>query len=199
MTKYIIAAVLAVIWFYLLHVLKKAKLSFWRFIVGSAGLFVFLMVFVMPYATVPMSQVVAGIAGIFGKLFGFFTAYYKYSVIFVESQAESLTLTIDFECSGVIEIFAYLSLLIFFNVYNTQEKWVIGAAGCAFLVMANVLRVTVICTIIHFFGNASYYVAHTYIGRILFYTLSVILYFFVFTKSQLLRQKVGGFTYDRDQ
>ena len=198
MTKYIIAAVLAVIWFYLLHVLKKAKLFFWRFIIGSAGLFVFLMFFVMPYATTPMSQAVAGIAGVFGRLFGFFTAYYKYSVIFVESARESLTLTIDFECSGVIEVFAYLSLLVFFNVYSVREKWIVGAAGTAFLIMANVLRVVVICTIIHFFGNASYYVAHTYIGRILFYALSVALYFYVFTKSQILRQKVGGFTYDRD-
>ncbi len=198
MTSYIIIAFLAIVWFYILHVLKKAKLSFWRFIVGSAGLFVFLMFVLMPYVVTPMSQVVAGIAGIFGKLFGFFSAYYKYSVIFVEAGAESLTLTIDFECSGVIEIFAYLCLLIFFDVYSTQEKWVVGAAGTAYLVMANVIRVVTICVMIHFFGGEAYFIAHTYIGRILFYILSVILYFNVFTKSQIIRQKVGGFKYDRN-
>ncbi|MCR5053730.1 MAG: exosortase family protein XrtG [Lachnospiraceae bacterium] len=198
MTKIVIVTVLTIIWLYLLHVLKKAKLSFWRFIIGSAGLFIFLMVAVMPFATTPLSQVVAGITGLFGKLFGFFTAYYKYSVIFVESGADTLTLTIDFECSGIIEIFAFLCLLVFFNVYSIQERWIVGLAGTAYIVFANVIRVTAICVIIHFFGVGSYYIAHTYIGRIIFYTLSVALYFIVFTKSQIVRQKVGGFRYDRD-
>jgi exosortase family protein XrtG len=98
----------------------------------------------------------------------------------------------------VIEIFAYLCLLIFFDVYSTQEKWVVGAAGTAYLVMANVIRVVTICVMIHFFGGEAYFIAHTYIGRILFYILSVILYFNVFTKSQIIRQKVGGFKYDRN-
>ncbi len=198
MTKIVIVTVLTIIWLYLLHVLKKAKLSFWRFIIGSAGLFIFLMVAVMPFATTPLSQVVAGITGLFGKLLGFFTAYYKYSVIFVESGADTLTLTIDFECSGIIEIFAFLCLLVFFNVYSIQERWIVGLAGTAYIVFANVIRVTAICVIIHFFGVGSYYIAHTYIGRIIFYTLSVALYFIVFTKSQIVRQKVGGFRYDRD-
>ena len=66
-------------------------------------------------------------------------------------------------------------------------------------IMANVIRVTFICVIIHFFGGSAYYVAHTYLGRILFYALSVGLYFYVFTKEQIVRQKVGGFSYDRDK
>ncbi len=199
MTKYIIGLILAALWIYVLHVLKKAKLSFWHFVSGSAGLFILLMVFVMPFAVEPLSQIVSALSGVIGRLLGFFESYYKYSVIFVEASDGALTLSIDFECSGIIEIFAFLSLLFFFNVYNVQEKLVVGGIGIAYLIMANVIRVTLICVIIHFYGGGAYYVAHTYIGRIVFYTLSVLLYFYVFTKKQITRQKVGGFTYDGDK
>ena len=199
MIKYIIVAILMALWAYLLHVLKKTKLSFWHFVVGSAGLFVFLMFVVMPVVTVPLSRTVAAVSGVIGRLLGFYEAYYKYSVIFIDAGSESLTLAIDFECSGVIEIFAFLSLLTFFNVYKTSEKMMVGAMGTLYLLMANVIRVTFICVIIHFFGGSAYYVAHTYLGRILFYALSVGLYFYVFTKEQIVRQKVGGFSYDRDK
>ena len=199
MTKYIIGAVCAALWIYLLHVLKKAKLSFWHFIIGSAGLFILLMVFLMPVVTEPLSQIVAALAGVVGKLSGFFESYYKYSVIFIEAKEGALTLSVDFECSGVIEIFAFLSLLAFFNVYKTHEKLVTAGVGTAYLIVANVIRVVLICMIIHYFGSGAYYVAHTYIGRIVFYTLSVLLYFYVFTRRQIMKQKVGGFTYDRDK
>lgn len=48
------------------------------------------------------------------------------------------------------------------------------------------------------FGNESYYMAHTIVGRLLFYALSIILYFYVFTRAQIRRQRVGEFGYDSE-
>ena len=50
---------------------------------------------------------------------------------------------------------------------------------------------------IHFLGTDYYYMAHTIVGRIFFYLLQVILYFYVFTKPQVLRMKTGGFNYSK--
>ena len=184
------------VWLYMLHVTKKADLPAWHFLLGSAGLFVIMFLGIMDYITEPLAKVVAAIAGIFGRLTGIFLPYFKYGVIFVDSAKGAVSLKIDFECSGVIEIMAYLSLLLFYNVYNLYEKILLSVVGVFYIIVANALRIIIICLFIFFGGMSTYYVAHAFVGRIFFYVLSVILYFYVFTKSQIIRQKVGGFGYD---
>ena len=173
MIRYIILLIFLVVWLYILHVTKKAKLPFWHFLWGSAGLFVIIFVGFKDVLTQPMANIVAAVAGIVGKMTGVFEPYYKYSIIFVESAKDSITLKIDFECSGIIEITAFLSLLIFFNVYSRYEKVIIGCIGTVYIIVANALRIILICLIIHFKGVDYYYISHALIGRIFFYILSM--------------------------
>jgi exosortase family protein XrtG len=182
-------------WLYLLWVLTRAKLYFWKFLVGSLGLFLFLMVLVQPILAQPLARCVAALAGEFGKLTGAYTAYFKYGILYVGTSTGSMTLKIDFECSGIIEIMAFLCLLIFFRVYRLHEKLVVGVMGTASLILANALRITIICLALHYFGTDAYYVAHALIGRIFFYVLTVFLYFYVFTRPQVIQTKVGSFSY----
>ena len=192
----IVAALLIVaVWIYLLYVTKHCKLYFWNFIVGSFGLFIMLMVWVRPVVVQPLSRVVAALAGLFGDLTGTFTAFFKYGILFIETTQASISLQIDFECSGIIEIIAFLSLLSFFAVYTARERILVGVMGCLAILVSNVIRVIVICEIIHFFGPKSYYVAHSVIGRIVFYFLSVLLYFYAFTKPQIVKTRLGKFSY----
>ena len=102
---------------------------------------------------------------------------------------------IDFECSGILEIMAFLALLAFFDVFSVYERILVGVIGICYIILANAFRIFVICTVIYFNGISAYSFAHTIVGRIIFYGMSVILYFVVFTKGQIGRQKVGGFTY----
>lgn len=192
----IITIVLVLVWLYVLHLLTKSELSFWRFLVGSAGTFIFGMVWIRPFLTHPLAQVVAAISGILGQITGFYSTYFKYGVIFVNTvMGDSMTLVIDFECSGILEILAFLSLLIFFKAYTKREKLIVGSVGTILLILFNALRITIICLMIHYGGTSTYYVAHTFVGRIVFYALSVALYFYVFIRTQVVRQKVGGFKY----
>ncbi len=193
--KYIIAIVAVLAWLYFLRVFRKRQLWAWRYIVGSCGLFVLMMVFARPYCTNPLAKVVASVAGIFGDLTGLFSSYFKYGVIFIDSSAGAISLLIDFECSGILEIMAFLALLAFFRAYSVYERVFVGILGTCYIILANALRIVIICVIIHIFGVSAYHVAHTFVGRIVFYALSVLLYFWVFTKTQIIRQKVGGFTY----
>lgn len=188
-----------VIWIYILYVMRRGKLAAWRYFWGSGGLFILQLLFVRPYFTEPLARLVASVAGFFGDITGMFTSYFKYSVIFVDSKAGPISLLIDFECSGIIEIIAFISLLCFFEAYTKYERVVVAVLGIAYIVVANALRIISICIIIYVFGMKSYYVAHTYVGRLVFYGLTVILYFVVFTRTQILRQRVGGFSYGLDK
>lgn len=192
----IVLAVLAVaLWIGLLEILRRAGLRFWRYIAGSCGIFLILMVIVRPFVTVPLARLVTALAGIIGKVTGVFQAYFRYGVIFIESAKGAITVNIDLECSGVIEISAFISLLFFFSVYNIPERIYIGVIGTLYTLVTNAFRIVIICLFIHFLGTDYYYLAHTFIGRIVFYVLQVILYFYVFTRPQINRTKTGGFSY----
>lgn len=193
--EYVVGVILTAVWVYFLTALRRAKLSFWFFLVGAFGLFLLLMFFVRPWATEPLARAVAAIAGVFGSLTQTFQANFLFGVIFVDSAAGSITLQIDFECSGIIEIMAYVSLLSFFRVYTPKERVLVGILGVLFIILANVLRIIVIAEMIYFGGPDMYYVAHSLVGRIIFYVLTVLLYFYVFTKPQIVRMTVGRFSY----
>ena len=197
--KYMVGLAGIFLWLFLLHVLKKSSLNFWRFLVGSVGAFLLLLVFLEPVLTQPLARIVALLASIPGKIGGIYNAHYKYGVIFVESGGSAISLKIDFECSGIIEIIAYLSLLMFYRVYTVYERVYVGVLGVIAIVAANALRIIVICLFLYFGGIGMYYTAHTFVGRFVFYGLSVLIYFYVFTKPQIMKQKVGSFRYGDDK
>lgn len=194
----IVLAILAVaLWIGLLEILRRAGLKFWRYLAGSCGAFLILMILVRPVVTVPLARLVTALAGILGKVTGVFQAYFRYGVIFIETAKGAITVSIDLECSGVIEISAFLSLLFLFSVYKIPERIYIGIIGTLYTIVTNAFRISIICLFIYFFGTDYYYLAHTFIGRIVFYVLQVVLYFYVFTRPQIKRTQTGGFSYNK--
>jgi exosortase family protein XrtG len=196
---YIVSAAAIALWIWLLRVLRKAGLRFWRYLLGSCGLFILLMIIVRPWLVLPLARLIAAIAGIFGKVTGFYQAYYRYGVIFIESVKGAITVNIDLECSGFIEISAFISLLFLYGIYTVPERIYVAVVGTLYTMLTNAFRIAVICTMIHFLGTDYYYVAHTIVGRIVFYVLQVILYFFVFTKPHVLKMKTGDFGYNKKE
>lgn len=193
--NYLLILVL-ILWIYILSVLKRAKLDFWYFLFGSVGMFIATVIVVQPFVTEPMQKAVAAVAGIMGDLTGLYHSYFQYGILFIDSGTTSISLYVDYECAGIIEILAFSALLWFFPVYRTYEKIMVNIVGFLTIFIANVLRIFLICVLIYFFGNSIYFAAHTIIGRIFFYACSIALYFYVFTKPQIVRQKVGRFRYD---
>lgn len=186
-----------VIWLYLLSVFKRGKLDFFRYMVGSVGVFVLLMIYVQPRITDFLIHLVTSVAGVFGKMTGVFEPYREYSILFIENNTtlESMSLYIDYECSGVIEMMVFVALLAFFQVYEIWQRIIIGMVGCVAIFFSNILRIFVICLMIKFWGNEVYYIAHTIVGRLVFYVLAILLYYYVFTYAQIKKQRIGGFSY----
>lgn len=191
----IFVVIIVALWIYGLNVLSRAKLEFWRYILGALGMFLIGMVVLSDYLIMPLARIVAAMAGLIGNFTDSFIAYFKYGIIFITADTGSMTLQIDLECSGVIEMLAFLSLLVFFRVYSVYERIIVGVLGTVYIMVCNALRITLICEAVHMWGIDAYYVSHTFIGRIFFYILTIILYFYVFTKPQIIQMKVGNFTY----
>mgnify|MGYP001042217578 FL=1 len=194
----IFTVVCFLVWIYLLSVFTRGKLYFYQFIWGSVGLFVFMMMWIQPVAIRPLTNLVCSAAGVAGRMTGFYESYSEYSMLFVQHGSEAISLCIDYECSGIIEMMAYVSMLAFFRVYDWMQRIILSVLGWMMIFFANIIRLFVIGTTIYYFGNDAYYIAHTIVGRIIFYALSVILYYYIFTKSQIVKQKIGGFHYAKN-
>jgi len=194
MNKLLIIAI--IIWLYVMSVLKRGKIHFWYFALGSSGLFIFLMMLLEPRIVVPLSKAVTLVAGGIGDITGMYRTMVEKSIIFIQRPEQSISLFIDFECSGVIEILAFSALLWFFPVYKWYEKILVNIIGIITIFLGNVLRIFAIIIMVLIGGNEAYYVAHTLVGRFIFYGISIALYYIVFTKTQIIRQKVGDFKYD---
>lgn len=194
----IFTVVCFLVWIYLLSVFTRGKLYFYQFIWGSVGLFVFMMMWIQLVAIRPLTNLVCSAAGVAGRMTGFYESYSEYSMLFVQHGSEAISLCIDYECSGIIEMMAYVSMLAFFRVYDWMQRIILSVLGCMMIFFANIIRLFVIGTTIYYFGNDAYYIAHTIVGRIIFYALSVILYYYIFTKSQIVKQKIGGFHYAKN-
>lgn len=184
-------------WMYILSIFKRKGLAFFSFFVGSVGFFLFAFVILFPILSAPMERLVCDLTGIVGNMSGIFTAYSSYGVLFIENEVGGpVSLYVDFECAGLVENLVFLSLVLFFPAYRWYEKIWVGILGVIVIMAANVLRLNVICIMIHIFGNDIYYLAHTIVGRMVFYVISIMLYFYVFTRRQVKQQRVGEFEYN---
>lgn len=191
-----IVAVAIIVWIYMLIVLKRGKLDFWYFTVGSAGLFTICIMVLQPILLMPMQNSVAAVSGLIGEITGTYESFFEKGLLFISHGSTQISLYIDFECSGIIETTAFLALLWFFPAYQFYEKIVVSVIGIISIFMANVLRIFIICQMIYWGGGDMYFIAHSLVGRLIFYACTIALYFYVFTKAQVVRQKVGAFRYD---
>lgn len=192
-----LAIICLVLWIYLLTVFKRAKVGFFEYIWGSVGLFIFLMVIAEPVITPILTQLVASAAGVIGEITGLYEAYPEYNIVFINNPNlnSSISLFIDYECSGIIEMFAFVSLICFFKVYEVGQRIIISIIGCIAIFFANLIRIFIIAAMIYQWGNDVYYLAHSMVGRIVFYAFTILLYYYSFTHAQIIKQKIGGFQY----
>lgn len=191
----ILKFILAALWIYALTVLKRGKLGFYHFLLGSVGTFLILLG-LMPYVKNYFICGFVWILGFVGKLTGMYESYAQFGMFFIEHNDTVMSMYVDMECSGIIEMMVFVSLLAFFPAYKWWEKLRTGIIGLLCICVFNFIRIFIIIAMIFYFGTSVYSFAHVIVGRIVFYVLTLILYFHVFTKRQIVRQKVGKFSYE---
>lgn len=179
-----ILAIIILSWAYLLFILKRKKFNAFFLIVGSAGLFMLLGIYLSPLLLIPVSQlllmVVDRVLSIFTDSFNILKEY-----LLINIGATSLYLTP--ECSGLIESFIFISILTFFPLYTRLQKCMVGILGIIWIFFANVIRLVFISIVIYWGGQEFVFLAHSILGRIIFFLLVTVLYFQVFTRRQVIK------------
>lgn len=188
--------ILIAIWGYILYVFKKRKLTAFYYLLGTAGLFTAIFIPFRKIMTEILSDLVLNIMGAIGDVTGFFTVFNEYNLIFINHNKSCISMYIDYECCGVIEVLVLVCLIVFFPVFGIAKKIVYAILGALYVICANIIRLVLVSVVIYYFGNDVYYLAHAVIGRLVFYVLMIILYFYMLSYSQIKKQKVGNFDYD---
>lgn len=109
-------------------------------------------------------------------------------MISVIEENIAVSFFLDYECTGIVEILVFLSLVF---TYPMKNKILLGTIGYLYLFTANIIRIILIVTIIYYFGRDSLFIAHSIIARIVYFTITITLYYKVFTENHLKEQKVG--------
>lgn len=188
---------LLILWVGFLAILKKLKLHFFFFLAGSIGSFCFAMYFGINKLQLYLSQHIAYVMQMIGNITGVCASHPEYSMITVYHKGEATSFFIDYENSGFVESCVYTCLLFFFPAYRIFEKVILSMMGMFYIFIANIIRVFFICLMLRIFGSFVFFISNTVFARVLFFFLTILLYFYVFTYTHIKRQKVGEAKHDK--
>jgi exosortase family protein XrtG len=96
-------------------------------------------------------------------------------------------LKIGVESSGLLEMAVLVSLLLFYPGRSALWRLITIVIGLLATLGANVLRMLLIITMLHHGGKATLVLAHSFLGRALFFGLTVIIYWYLLTSPTVRR------------
>jgi exosortase family protein len=166
-------------------------MNFFKFIAGSIGIFTISMIFFLPYLEGNLNILISNTLNIIGRSTNYFQVFKENSIVSIDTREGIVSIFINYECSGVIEMLVFTSLALFFPFGGSVRKILLTLGGNIFIFLANIIRVLFIIFVTKTFGASVFYLAHTLLARILFFVLMIILYYFVFTATHLKYQNVG--------
>lgn len=101
-------------------------------------------------------------------------------------------LQVSVESSGLLESCVLASMVMFYPSWSLRKKLALIALGLMATFAANVFRLMVITSALHFLGKDSLLLSHVLIGRLVFFALVVLIFWAVITLPTLrtVRQKL---------
>lgn len=191
-------AVLAVVWLALVAVLRLRRLWLPYYVLASVGFCLLVLTaargsvveLALESLTATHGHVAAGWLGI--PTLVFHNAPGTLLVLVVIGRAGWTIIEVGIECSGLLEITALTALLLFYpGLSPARRTWLI-AGGVVATYVINIVRLLVIIAFLHWGGRDMMWLAHSVIGRAVFFSLVVVVYWFVFTRAALrtVRERV---------
>lgn len=107
-------------------------------------------------------------------------------LVLLEIENSWSTIDIDIECSGLLETCVFLGLLIFYPSFASGRRFFFLISGMIGIYMINLVRLIIIVLIMSNFGRDSIFIAHTLFGRMIFFGLLILIYWFIFTRTSLM-------------
>lgn len=199
-------------WFYILDVLKRAKLPAYYFVCGSCGILVLMIIFLLPTLTQVFTELLCvGMAGTLNTMSAIDVSYEDGTVFLYTKQVVSV-INIGYELSGVLELLSFSAILWFFPLFKLYERliWQVVSLGVVYL--ASLLRllvqgITMVLSpqkgtqnAVQFFvftlsQDTVYninFLVQNFAMKLVFYWIVICLYFVCFTGKQVRAQRFGG-------
>lgn len=186
-----VLVIVTLLWIFALILFKNIGMNFFKFLTGSIGIFTISMMFFLPYVEKNLNMLISSTLNIIGNSTSYFQVFKDNSIVSIDTKKGIVSMLINYECSGVIEMFVFTSLALFFPFGGNIRRILLTAVGNIFIYIANIIRVLFIVLITKTFGASMFYIAHTLLARLLFFGFMIVLYYFVFTSTQLRYQKIG--------
>ncbi len=174
--------------FYTLFVFWLRKSHFWLpyYALGVFGLtFIFIFLareahFDTQLSTWEMSQ-----SHFLARLLGIATQVVSSGSIAIKSSGGWSILSIGLECSALIELSIFVSLILFYPAFKIIDKAKLLLIGLLGTYAINLLRILLIIALVAVYGTQVVFVAHAVIGRLFFFTAVVVLYWYLITSPTL--------------
>lgn len=181
---------LLIVWAVILVFFRINKIWIFYFIWGSIG-FTLISVFSLSNTFVE--------AGLSHTAINSITAFNRYfnipvfpfagagTVLMTSSRISGYTsLEIGTECSGLLECSVFIGLSLFYPVMSSGWKLLSLVGGSIFIYLINLIRIEMIIVSIYLWGRDTIFLAHTVLGRGVFFFMMIALYWFFFTRSTLI-------------
>lgn len=118
-------------------------------------------------------------------VFGLPTSYLPPNAFIFPDPSGWVVFGIGFECSSLIELGVLVGLLFFYPGYNVLCRVIYILLGVAVIYVANIIRMLTVAYVVHILGNQYVYIAHTLVGKLLFFAFVVTLFWYLLTKPTL--------------
>ncbi len=173
-------------------------LFFWRarawlpyYVLGASGAAVLVVVFsreVLPlelWLRMATAHSVNAVANLVGLRTSLTSDPGNLLIIGVPHHAEWTNLTVGLESSGLLESAALFGLLAFFPAGSGLSRMRTLVLALAATFVANVIRVLVIVVSVAYAGQGSLDFAHIFLGRIAFFIMAMVIYWYSITRPTL--------------
>jgi exosortase family protein XrtG len=178
------------IWLIMTIFFYRQRIWVFYYIWGAVGLCCFIILFfrgsmVEFWIELQTSYILQYILSHFGVVTYVFDKAPGTLLVLIKLDNNWTTIDIDMENSGFLEMAICLGLIIFYPLYNFFKRSFVALAGVMAVYLINILRVVMVVLTIHAGGRNMSFIAHTLIGRTIFFALIVALYWELLTRPSI--------------
>ncbi len=116
-----------------------------------------------------------------GSLVGIHTRFIGQNELMVAGRNGWVKLQMTIECSALIESSVLFGLILFYPAFSAWMKASIIAIGLYVTGIANMSRLLIITGMTAIFGRQAVFFGHAIVGRLFFFTVMVVLYWYILT------------------
>jgi len=189
----------ALVWVALVLIMRRNRIWLFYYLIAAVGLCFGLVIVLrnllpgeslLAMATAYGTHALASLLDIPTRVFP--SAPGLLLVLVIVQQSGWTALQVGLESSGLLEMAVLTGLIVFYPGMPGFRRFLSLVIGLLATYIANILRVLLIVAVLHYFGKDSLLLAHTFLGRAFFFAVTVVIYWFLMTKSslQLLRERV---------